>query len=92
MLIDKYIEKIEEVINNGDQNSAESLFKEIIRVYKDEISSDLDRGTSDLTERINMVLNLNFDDPKDMLSTDKDYIDDLRVILSKLRKYAEKIR
>ncbi len=91
MLIDEYIKKIEQVINNCDQNSAESLFKEIIRVYKDDIS-DLDSGTSDLNARFNMVLNLNFNDPKDMLSTDTDYIDDLRVILPKLRKYAEKTK
>lgn len=91
MLIDEYIKKIEQVINNGDQNSAESLFREIIRVYKDEIS-DLDNGTSDLTARFNMVLNLNFNDPKDMLRTDIDYIDDLKVILPKIRKYAEKTK
>lgn len=91
MLIDEYIKKIEQVINNGDQNCAENLFKEIIRLYRDEIS-DLDSGTSDLSARFNRVLNLNFNDPKDMLSTDTDYIDDLKIILPKLRKYSEKTK
>lgn len=91
MLIDEYIKKTEQAINSGDQNSAKSLFNEIVSVYKDEISG-LDNGTSDLTARFNMVLNLNFNDPKDMLSTDVDYINDLRIILPKLRKYAEKTR
>lgn len=90
MLIDEYIKKVENVISNDDKDFAESLFEEIIRVYSDEIK-DLDSGTSYLSARFNMVLNLNIDKPKDKLITNVDYINDLKVILPKLLKHAEKI-
>ncbi|SRR5690554_4680099 len=88
MLIDDYLKRVEQAIIDNDQSSAMNLFEEIVRVYSGEIS-DIEKGTTALQARINMVWNLNFNDPKDMLNTDVDYINDLKVILPKLQKHSD---
>lgn len=88
MLIDDYIKKVEETIELNDQNKAEILYNELYGLYRKEIQ-DFDLNTSDRSAKMNMVLNLNYDNPNDMLSTDTDYINDLRIVLPRLKKYAE---
>lgn len=88
MLIDDYIKKVEETLELNNQNEAEILYNELYGLYRKEIQ-DFDLNTSERSAKINMVINLNYDNPNDMLSTDIDYINDLRIVLPRLKKYAE---
>ena len=88
MLIDEYIMNIGLTIEKGDPNNAEILFKEILNTYGKSIKGFLD-GTTFRKAQVNAVINCNIDDPADFLPTNIDYLNDLHVILPKLRKYSE---
>ncbi len=88
MLINEYLEKIEYVIKNNDQSLAQVVYEEIVNVYKHEIKG-IEDGTTALAAIVNAVWNLNYDNPSDKLNINIDYINDLKIIRPKLRKYEE---
>ena len=86
MIIDKYLHDIEETIDSGDQKKAESLLLNIVSVFKQDIP-DIEKGTSYLHAKMNMVLNMN--DLSEPLSEEYDCISDLKLIKSKLEHYRD---
>ena len=49
-------------------------------------------GTSESTARSNVGFNVNIDDSTHKFPTETDYINDLQIILPKLKKYAEEVK
>ena len=87
MQIEEYIQKASDIIQNNDVINAEILYNEIVASYSDKIK-ELENGTSVLRYKENQVWQLNFDEEKEYLHVDIDYISDLKIVLSKLIEYA----
>ena len=88
MMIDQYLERIDEVVNNGNQREAELLLVEIVSVFIKDIPN-IENGTSYLYSKDNMVLNMN--EPIEPLSEECDCVSDLKLIKSKLLNYRDKL-
>ncbi|HHX68884.1 MAG TPA: hypothetical protein GX708_12635 [Gallicola sp.] len=91
MLIDDYIERAENAIKENNLEFAKKIFNEIVNVYIIDIKGLLE-GTSESTARSNVGFNVNIDDSTHKFPTETDYINDLQIILPKLKKYAEEVK
>ena len=58
MIIDEYIDRINEAINDGDETKQNALLEEVFRVFEKDIP-DIQKGTTHLQSRMNAVFNLN---------------------------------
>lgn len=82
MMIDDYISKIENYINNKTEKECEELLFDIFAVFNDEISN-IKSGTTYETSVFNVVLNCNdLDEP---LSENYDVVYDLKLMMNKLK-------
>lgn len=86
MMIDNYIERIERVIDGSSTENGEKLLEEVFAVFKKDIPNIRDGTTYDVAIA-NMVLNLN--DLKEPLPEDYCLLDDLKLVLNKLKLYKD---
>ena len=81
--IKKHIEEIEKVIQTKNQELAKALYEKISECYRDYIPC-LEVGTNALFVKTNQ--RWNFNDGIDWVD-EYDYINDLKIILNKLKNY-----
>lgn len=82
----KFVKETEEVIARNNQKEAKTLYEKIIERFKDEIRC-LEVGTNALFVKANSIWNYN--DGVDLIDED-DYINDLKIILNKVKMHYNK--
>ena len=82
-IIEQHIKEAEEVIASNDSTRAEELYNKLLGIYRTQIN-DFEAGTTVLQAKENMVWNLN---DGINLPTECDYIEDLKLIVEKLKLF-----
>lgn len=86
-IIDQHLKETEAIVASNDQQKAKAQYNKLFSIYKDKIEN-FEQGTSVLCSNMNMVLNLS---DGINLSTNTDYIEDLKLIVEKLKLYKQQI-
>ena len=82
-IIEQHIRETENIIEGNNSVQAEKLYKKLLGIYGKQIK-DFESGTTVLRAKENMVWNLN---DGINLSTECDYIEDLKLIIEKLKLF-----
>lgn len=82
-IVCQHIAEAEEIILSNDNQKAEEMYNKLLGIYGKQIK-DFESGTTVLRAKENMVWNLN---DGINLSTECDYIEDLKLIIEKLKLF-----